>query len=318
MLGALAVWYCFKNIEFDKFVTQLKSADYFYIGLSMAFSFIAFIIRALRWNIMINTLGYKPTVCNTYNAVVIGYIANLAVPRIGEIARCAALHKTNRIPVNSLFGTVVTERIIDIVSLFAIMFLVFFIKMDFFSRFMYERIIAPWKPVFENLSFASTLLIAIAIIILIIAAYIILKRLLKRPSMHKFRILLTGLADGLKSVFRMKKKFHFIGYTVVIWLCYWLGGYLIIKALPSTAALTAADGLLLTVLGSLGWVVPVPGGFGTFHTLIAWGLMMYGISFEEGIVFATLSHETQLLLMVFFGIIALISVSLTTKSLGRS
>jgi hypothetical protein len=88
-------------------------------------------------------------------------------------------------------------------------------------------------------------------------------------------------------------------------------------ALPATSSLTAADGLLLMVLGSLGWIVPVPGGFGSFHTLVAWGLMMYGISFEEGVIFATLSHETQVLVMVFFGLIALFAVSLTKNKLNQ-
>jgi uncharacterized protein (TIRG00374 family) len=317
LLGALALWYCFRSINFDEFIATLKSVNYWYIGLSIVFGFIAFIIRALRWNILINTLGHKPTVYDTYNAVVIGYIANLAIPRIGEIARCATLYRTNRIPVNSLFGTVVTERIIDMLSLFVIMFMVFFIKMDMFSTFVRERIILPWKPVFENLSVVWVLLIAFAVIILAVAAWIIFKRALRKPSMQRFRKMLSGLLDGLKSVLRMEKKFGFTAYTVAIWACYWLNSYLVMKSLPSTSSLTAADGLLLMVLGSLGWIVPVPGGFGTFHTLIAWGLMMYGLEWDDGVIFATLSHESQLLVMVFFGLIALISVSLTKNKLNQ-
>jgi uncharacterized protein (TIRG00374 family) len=313
LLGALALWYCFKNINFDEFVTQLKSVNYLYIGLSMAIGFIAFIIRALRWNIMINTLGYKPTVYDTYNAVVIGYIANLAIPRIGEIARCATLYKTNRIPVNSSFGTVLTERIIDMLSLFVIVFMVFFLRMDLFSTFVNDRIISLWKPVLEKLSLFWALLIVVAVIILIAVAYIFIRRLMKRPSMHKFRTMLKGLAEGLKSVFKMKKNVHFIAYTILLWICYWLNSYLVIIAFPATATLTPSDGLLLMAIGSLGWIVPVPGGFGSFHTLVAWGLMMYGINFDEGVIFATLSHETQLLVMLFFGLIALFSVSLTKR-----
>ncbi|MDR1887067.1 MAG: flippase-like domain-containing protein [Prevotellaceae bacterium] len=317
ILGALALWYCFRNIRFDEFITHLKSVNYFYIGLSTVCGFMAFIIRALRWNIMINTLGYKLPVYDTYNAVAIGYIANLAIPRIGEITRCATLYKTNGIRINALFGTVVTERIIDMLSLFVIMLLVFFIRMEKFSDFVSKNIIRQWKPVFENLSLASVLLIAVAVIALGAVAWIIFKRLLKRPSMHKFRNMLSGLADGLKSVFRMKRTFHFIVYTVVIWTLYWLNSYLVMLALPSTSALTAADALLLMVLGSLGWIVPVPGGFGTFHTLVAWGLMMYGLNFNDGVIFATLSHESQLLVMAFFGLIALISVSLTKNKLNQ-
>jgi len=317
IVGALALWYCFGNIDFNVFIEELKSVNYFYIGLSILFGFIAFIIRALRWNILINTLGYKPSVYDSYNAVVVAYISNLAIPRIGEITRCATLYKTNKIPVNSLFGTVVTERIIDMVSLFIIMFFVFLLRMERFSTFVMERIVLQWKPVIEKLSVVSLLLAAVAVIAGIVISYIFIRRWLKKPSMHKFRRLLSGLIEGLKSVFRMKNKFHFIGYTIFIWVCYWLNSYLVMKALPSTALLTAADGLLLMVLGSLGWIVPVPGGFGTFHTLVAWGLMMYGLSFDEGVIFATLSHETQLLVMVFFGIIALISVSLTQNKLNQ-
>jgi uncharacterized protein (TIRG00374 family) len=315
LLGVLALWYCFKNINIDEFVIHLKSVNYFYIGLSLLFGFIAFIIRALRWNILINTLGYKPHVYDTYNAVVIGYIANLAIPRIGEVVRCATLYKTNEIPVNSSFGTVITERIIDMLSLFVIIFMVFFLRMDLFSTFVNDRIISPWRPVFEKLSFLWILLIVVAVVILMVAAYIFLKRLLQRPSMHKFNTMLNGLTDGLKSVFKMRKKNHFIAYTILIWICYWLNSYLVMIAFPATGMLTPSDGLLLMAIGSLGWIVPVPGGFGSFHTLVAWGLMMYkNIDFETGVIFATLSHETQLLVMVFFGLIALFSVSLTKKA----
>jgi uncharacterized protein (TIRG00374 family) len=319
LLGALALWYCFKSINnFDEFVSQLKSVNYVYIGLSMVIGFIAFIIRALRWNIMINTLGHKPSVYDTYNAVVIGYVANLAIPRIGEITRCATLYKTNRIPVNSLLGTVVTERIIDMLSLIVITILVFFIKMDLFSKFVKKEIIPSWKPVFESLSLMMIVLIIVAIIVMIAVAYVFFKRWLRKPSMHKFKTMLSGLADGLKSVFKMKKNIHFIGYTIMIWTCYLLNSYLVMIAFPGTSTLTITDGLLLLVLGSLGWIVPVPGGFGSFHALVTLGLKeIYEVEKNKAAFFALLSHETQLIVMVFFGVIALVSVSLTKNKLKQ-
>ncbi|MDR3244963.1 MAG: flippase-like domain-containing protein [Prevotellaceae bacterium] len=313
IVGILALWYCFRNIKFDEFIEDLKSVNYFYIGLSISFGFFAFIIRALRWNILINTLGYKPSVYDSYNAVVVAYISNLAIPRIGEITRCATLYKTNKIPVTSLFGTVVTERVIDLISLIVITTLVFLLKMDF----VVKNIVPQWESMLQKTSTGMLLLLAVAAIVFAIVVYIVIKQLLKRPSMHKFKEMFDGLLEGLKSVFKMQKKFHFIGYTVVIWTCYWLNSYLVMLALPSTASLTAIDGLLLMVLGSMGWVIPVPGGVGVFHSIVAWGLMMYGLDFEQGVIFATLSHESQLLMMVFFGIIALISVSLTQNKLNQ-
>lgn len=317
-IAVFALYNCFKDIKFDEFAAQLKSANYFLIGLSVLAGILAYVIRSLRWNILINPLGYAPTAYNTYNAVMIGYMANLAVPRIGEITRCAVLNKTNKIPVDSLFGTVVTERIIDLITLFVAIVLVFLIRMEFFTRFITEKLMPQWEPTLQQTSFGFVALVVAIIIVSVVAIYFLFKWLLKLPSMAKLKKILLGLAEGLKSIFKMKDRFKFIGYTIIIWICYWLSSYLVIKALPSTIHLTAIDGLFLTVLGSLGWVVPVPGGMGSFHTFVAWGLTMYAIPFPDGVIFATISHESQLLGMVFLGLIALISVSVSTNKKSKN
>jgi uncharacterized protein (TIRG00374 family) len=310
-LALFALYYCFREVKFGDLVGVLKQANYFYVGISVITGILVIFVRALRWNILIDTLDAKPSLRDTYNAIMVGYIANLAVPRLGEIIRCATLNRTNRIPVNALFGTVVTERIIDLLCLMLLAAAVFFLKMDLFSRFVAENVLQQWKPIEENMSATTVAVAALAVLALIAALYFLGKRMWKKPFAQKIKKSLAGLFDGLISIFKMKNRIRFIVYTVIIWICYLLGCVLILESLPSTAGLTVADGLFLLVLGTMGWVVPTPGGFGTFHWIVATGLTMYGIPFEEGLGIATLSHESQLPAMILLGFIALISVSIT-------
>ncbi|MDR2423869.1 MAG: flippase-like domain-containing protein, partial [Prevotellaceae bacterium] len=171
----------------------------------------------------------------------------------------------------------------------------------------------------ENISTATILLCAAAALLLMAGGLWLLYYFLKKPDTTKIGKMIAGLFDGLKSIFIMKKKMRFTLCTLLLWSCYWLSGYLVFKSLPLTAALNGADALFFLALGTLGWVVPAPGGFGTFHFIVASGLTMYGIPFEpEGISAATLSHESQLLGMVLFGLIIIIYVSLIKIKINKT
>jgi uncharacterized protein (TIRG00374 family) len=316
-IAVFTLYYCFKGVESDDFVAAIASADYTLVVLSVFVGVLSYFIRAVRWRMLILPLNYRPATYRVYNAVMTGYLANLTIPRIGEIVRCATLNKTDRIPVDSLFGTVVSERIIDLLCLFCSIVLAFVFKMELFTGFLVEHLFPQWQPMFANISWFSALIIIIAVLSAMAVLWLFLRWLLRKPAMHRVRGVFISLRDGLKTIFRMKRTPLFILCSVAIWVCYWLTSFLVIRALPATAAFGAADALFLMVLGSLGFVVPVPGGFGAFHTMIAWGFMMYGMEFSDGIIFATLSHESQLLGMVFFGVIALISVSVAKSRLSR-
>ncbi|MDR0560932.1 MAG: flippase-like domain-containing protein [Prevotellaceae bacterium] len=310
-LSVFALYYCFKKVKFDEFMEQLKSANYYLVALSALTGFIATIIRAFRWNIMLQPLGYGQSVFDTYNSLMIGYLTNLAVPRMGELLRCTTLNKTSRIPINSSFGTVVTERIFDFVCLMFVSLLTFLLNMNIFSRFINEKVLPEWRPVIEKVS-SSVSVISIATVVAVVAGLCFgLRYLLRKIRAEKIKNIIQGLIVGMKSIFQMKKMTQFMCYTAGIWLCYWFSGFLILKSLPFTAHLGAVDGLFLLILGTLAWVVPAPGGFGTFHFIVALGLTMYNIPQEQGLGVATLSHESQLLLMILFGLLSALSLSLT-------
>lgn len=314
-LSAYLLYISFEGIEWSKLTEGLRSANYWWVGASMFTGFMAIFARALRWRIIIEPLGYRPSVKNTYDAVMLTYLANFAMPRLGEVARCGALRKTEKIPFDSLLGTVVLERVFDVLCLLLIIVAVVFLRIDTFGAFLNEHI---WQPLIGQ-SAGNTKFYLAAALGLIVAGVLLLfifrKKLFQFRFVQKTTKLLKGLMDGLKTGFRLKKKSWFFSYTFIIWLFYFLQSFTIMHAMPETASLGFADALFLLVVGSLGWVVPVPGGLGAYHFFVALALQtMYVIPWELGVVFATISHETQAVMMIVFGFISFATILLVSKS----
>jgi hypothetical protein len=237
------------------------------------------------------------------------YLANFAVPRSGEVARCVALRKTEKIPFESLFGTVVLERMFDVLCLLLVTILVVVLRMKTFGRFLHDQV---WQPlVGKNMEGSGLLWLAILFGLLaatIILLFIFRKKLLQFSVIQKINKYIKGLVDGLKTCFHLKRKTQFFAGTFLIWLFYFLQSYTIMCAMPETASLGVPDALFLMVVGALGWVVPVPGGLGAYHFLVSQALItMYAIPLGLGVAFATISHETQAVMMIVFGFISLAS-----------
>lgn len=308
-LAVFLLWYCFKEISFDSFVEELKSANYYLIAFSAVVGIVALVFRGMRWKMLIKTLGYDVSVYNCYNAVIIGNTINIPLARVGEISRCAVLTRTDRVPFDGLFGTVVVERIIDMLSLGLIVVLVFFLRIDFFGDYMNKEIFFPiWNRISSLFSEVATVIVVGTGVFSTLLIYLFRKYLLNNRFAFKIKEIFLGIIRGVKSIFLLKHYPLFLFYTFCIWFCFWLTGYSVMKAMPATCHLTAIDALFLMVLGSLGWVVPVPGGMGTFHTLVTFGLGLYGISREHGIIFATISHLSQIIPLILFGLFAFIVV----------
>lgn len=270
----------------------------------------SYICRAARWQIIIEPLGHKPAFTDTYNAVMVGYLANLALPRIGEITRCGVLNKTSKLPFDKLIGTVVVERIFDLLFLILSVMTVVFIRMDVFGAFLSEKVWQPFSRGFVSLFGQRMLLLIIllSIIAVVVLIYIFGDSLKNIGAVKKVKSLARGFVEGIKSGMKMKHRWMFLFYSLLITFSYWMMSYTIMLAIPETAKLTLIDALFLYILGGLGWVVPAQGGFGSFHLIVATGLGIYGIGFDQGIIFATISHESQVLFMLILGFISLASV----------
>lgn len=263
----------------------------------------------MRWSLLIEPLGHKPGIWNTYNALLFGYLTNYALPRMGEVTRCIALNKKEKIPLDSLIGTVIVERAIDLISLLLIIIFLLIARFEKFGFFFREQI-------FNNLNTRSTGLLGdnflLILILFIILLTMIASLFIFRNSLNNYKVFkklfgfLSKLLSGLKTILHMKKKWLFLFHTVFIWTNYALMTWVVVFALPEiTGDFKFADGVFLLVIGSLGMAAPVQAGIGAFHWIVAKGLeTVYSIGQTEGLSFATLQHTSQTFLVFLLGSIA--------------
>jgi uncharacterized protein (TIRG00374 family) len=280
----------------------------FWVALSGILSIIAFIVRAYRWNLLIEPLGYTPSLKKTTYSLMVGYFANLAFPRLGEVSRCAALSKAESIPFNKLLGTVIVERVVDVLSLLICILLVAALEFKRLGNFFNENIFNPLIKKIDQLSRSPILLtILITALIALISVLIYFSRKNKAKGKETaFSKLAKGFIDGLRSIAKLKQPGLFIFHSIFIWVLYYLSVYVALFAFPFTSGLGSGAALFLLIAGGLGMSAPVQGGIGAYHLLVSQGLVLYGLSQEEGLTFATLLHSLQLVLVIIMGIASLL------------
>ncbi|TVR72001.1 MAG: UPF0104 family protein [Marinilabiliales bacterium] len=309
--GIFLLVLAFRDISLQELIEGLRSANYLWVVLSLAFASAAFISRTYRWIMLIEPLGYNPPVKNTFYALMTGYLANFILPRLGELTRCGSLNRTDRIPADALLGTVITERIADLLMLLLLALAVLLIQIEFFGDFLFNSIVIPLHgKVSSTLDLSwKFYLFAGSFLVLLIILYLHLASRLRRFSLFaRSEKIVRQVIAGMISVFRMEKTGLFILHTLFIWLMYFLMTWALFMALPATAGLGTAAVLFILVIGGFGMAAPVQAGIGAYHWIVSVGLGLYDISREEGLVFATLSHESQALLMIVLGTFSLYMV----------
>lgn len=308
-LGLSLLYFAFRGIDFQSLMGDFKNARYSWVLLSLVFAMIAYISRAIRWNLIIEPLGYKPELKNTFFSLMVGYLANFAFPRIGEITRCATLGKKEKIPVDKLVGTVIVERVVDLFTLFLLLGVLIIFRFETFGNFFNQNIFIPLgEKISRTLNFSIFIWIgAGSLVILSLIFYLIFREQLSRIKLiSRGKKVVKGIIAGLKTVYKLKKRGWFIFHSIFIWLNYWIMTWVVVFALPATSDLKIMDGLFLLVVGGLGMSAPVQGGIGAYHWIVSRGLVAVyaGISLEEGLVFATLTHESQSLMAILLGTIS--------------
>ncbi len=305
-LGILLLYFAFKGIDLESLVGDFKNARYSWVAFSLFFAIIAYISRAIRWTLIIEPLGYRAGVRNTFYSLMVGYLANFAFPRIGEITRCATLGKKEKIPVDKLVGTVIVERVVDFMTLLFLLAILVIFRFETFGNFFQDNIFTPLgEKVSRSLNFSKLIwIIGGSLVVLSIVSYLVFREQLSRVRIvSRGKNIIKGIIEGLKTVYKLKKRGLFIFHTVLIWVCYWLMTWVVVFAIPATAELKIMDGLFLLVIGGLGMSAPVQSGIGAYHWIVSRGLVAVytGISLEEGLVFATITHESQSLVAIILG-----------------
>lgn len=314
-LAGILLYFSFRGVKWGDFVAGLKSCNFYWIAASVAVGIAGFIFRGLRWRLLLLPLDRSVTFKEAYDGVAIAYLTNFAVPRAGEIARCGVVAKGKKVTFEEALGTVVLERGFDMLCLLFWIFALLLFKWNEFGGFMQEQILAPLQEKFStNLVWIAFLLLS-AFALVCVLAWKYRRKFLQVKLFAKIAEIAKGLVKGLLAAFRMENKWLFFLYTALIWGTYWMTSYTTIQAFSSVDYLDGSDALFLMIVGGLGWVVPVQGGLGAYHFIVSLALWsVYSIPQATGVVFATISHESQALAMIVCGTISLISVSLAAKN----
>jgi uncharacterized protein (TIRG00374 family) len=315
-IGVVLLVVAFKDQDFDRLVSDLKSANYWWVSAAACACLVAHVLRAVRWNMLIEPLDKgTPPLKHTFYAVMIGYLANLAFPRMGEVSRCGVINKTDKIPLNQLIGTVITERLIDLLMLFVIVGVGILLQYKLISGFLYKNLLLKLG---DRVGYASILVLAGG---LVLGALLLLYIVVKKNHwgvVKKMRALWSGFSNGLGSVKKMRNKSAFVLYSISIWFFYFLSTYLCLFALDAVSNLGPIVALSVLVFGSLGMLAPVQGGIGAFHWIVAEGLTIYSLPRSDGLAYATIIHSSQTLLILFIGLISVVMVVISSSKQLRS
>ena len=312
-IGLLLFWLVYKDQPLDEIVAALKEADYFWIGVSLVLSLLSHISRAMRWNLLIEPLGYRPRLINSFFAVMVMYISNMAIPRSGEIARCSILKRYEKVPVSQSFGTVVTERIFDMIMLGILLLIVLFTQMKTVLEF------ARNNPDFKNnveAVFSMQNLVILIVLALSFVALIFLFRskLAENKLFKKVKELFMSFASGLLTVWKMEKKWQFIFHSVFIWTMYFLMIYVVFQSFEFTKHLSIMTGLTVFVMSSLGMVAPSPGGIGTWHFMAIETLILYGVQrYPDANAFAFAAHGAMTLFILILGLVSIVLLPIVNR-----
>ena len=319
LIVMIFVIYYFFGKNSDKLQKDLLTVEYKYIIFSMIFGAWAYVNRGLRWIYLINALGFTTSKTNAVSAVSVGYFTNLFIPRAGEISRCTSLKKTNNIPVDKLFGTILVERVIDFVFLMFGLLIVIFIKSGEIIKSINE-----YQKIDDQSPSNSKFIILFSILCIFLIFYLLRKRIKKLSFYQKIKDFIVGLKEGFNSIKKIKNKSLFWFHTLSIWTMYFLMTYICFQAIPETSNLGISDGIFLLILGGIGMVIPAPGGIGSYHLIVMIGLVALQIpegflslkpynNYNPAMLFPFIVHTAQTFVAIIMGSIGLLMLFMNKK-----
>jgi len=307
-LGVALLFLAFRGLALDELLEELKTANYWWFLAAIFVAILSHVFRAFRWNQLIGQMGYKTRSTTTFYAVMMGYLANLALPRLGEVTRCGFLSKKENIPFNALFGTVIAERVFDLVILIVIIGIVVLAQINKIGSFINEMLVEPLLGIYSGNLMAIILVFAIIVIIALVSLFVFrkLKPWLKTTLVYqKAESFIDGFMDGLKSIAKVKQRGLFLFHTFMIWFLYLVMIILPFYAFAETKLLTFLDGITILGIGSLGIVAPVPGGIGSYHFVVTEVLtQLFDISVKAAAAYATANHASQTIMIIVVGIVS--------------
>ena len=300
VFGGFLVWYSISKISINILIGYFKEANYSWIFLGLFFGILSHLSRAYRWKFMLEPLGFKPKFTNSVLAVLVGYLVNLAIPRAGEVSRAVVLTNYEDVPFEKGFGTIVAERIADLIMMLCIILITLFVQFDF----IYELLTKNFNPI----------KISISLVILIVGFYILSSFVKKATSgfLLKIKTFFTGLKEGVTSIFKMKNKWAFIFHTLFIWVMYVAMFWATIPAIEGLNV--PLGGILIGFIAGGFSIAATNGGIGLYPIAVAGALALFDIPTEPATAFGWIMWTAQTAMIIVFGGLAFLLLPIYNKN----
>ena len=318
-LGLFLVWWSVKDIDAEKWAEikhALREARIFLIIPVFGILLLSHYARALRWRLLMEPMGYHTSKRNTFFAVMVGYLANTAVPRLGEVLKCTILARYEKVPADKLVGTIVQERLIDAFCFALVLVITLAVQPDLYSRFIdtwfYSNDTAETAAGHAAGWFLIPLII-VAVLAVAIGLWMFIKKKTLRDLVNTIKLLCQRVWQGLTTIRHMKKRKSFLFLTLVIWAGYLGSGYIGFLALQETSHFGFKESLTVLSAGTIGMIVPTPGGIGAYAYFIESTMMVYGLPKSIATAFGWLLWLSQTIIVLIAGCISVILLPVFNK-----
>ena len=299
-IGFGLVWYSLRNIKPKEFIGYFLEADYTWIALGLFFGILSHLSRAYRWKFMLEPLGFNPKYANSVMAVLIAYLVNLTIPRAGEASRAAVMSNYEGIPFQKGFGTIVAERVADLVMLLVVIVITLFVQFDFI-----------WELATKNFNLLKIGIGILGFIASVIFFILFIKKANKGIGL-KIKVFIKGLVEGVMTIFKMKKKWPFIFHTIFIWLMYVLMFWATIPAIDGLSV--PIGGILVGFIAGGFSIAATNGGLGTYPVAVMGAFLLFGIPKELGTEFGWVMWTAQTAMIIIFGGLSFLLLPIFNKA----
>ncbi len=316
-IGAFLVWLSIHNIP-DKDVEttkqSFKDADYLIVAISAIISLLAHVVRAWRWNSLLQPIGHSISFKNSFAAVMIGYMVNYAVPRAGELSRCGIAAKYEKMPFAAALGTVITERIVDVVLLLVLFFITLAAQFNELTGLTNMYVMQPLSAKLSGLANNKLYLALIAVLLIVfVGAFFVLRKKIKALLSGKIGGMLKSFGDGLKSIKDLKSPGLFVFQSVLIWVLYFLSLYVCFYCFAETKTLGIKPALSVMLFGTIGVIVS-PGGIGAYQLIATQVLVFYGVVNSVAIAFPWIAWGVQFIAILVIGALCFLFLPLLNNN----
>ena len=310
VLGGAILWWMYREMDWETLSLALTSGmNWTWMWLSLPFGILAQVFRALRWQQALRPLGEHPRLHTSINAVFLSYASSLVVPRMGEVLRCGVLKRYDGVSFSRSVGTVLTERVVDMVLIAILSLVVFVMQIPVFVAF-FERTGVSLSGFMGQFTTTGWLVTILCGVLIAVTGYVLLRRV---QLFTKTRSVLVDLKDGLLSIRKVDGVGLFLFNSLAIWVCYFLHFYLTFFCLQSTEGLGVEVALVAFVVGAFAVLVPTPNGAGPWHFATKTVLMLYGVASDEGALFVLIVHTVHTLLVAVLGVYAVAALEMGGK-----